>query len=304
VLAFPDVMRGIEVTLRLGCRPGAPVIVTTPIYPPFLRSVDEGRHSLAECPLVERDGEWGLDLDRIDAALASGAGAVLLCNPHNPTGQVFGRSELIALAGIVKERGALLIADEIHAPIVYERTHCSIATLDPEVAEQTVTLLGASKGWNLPGLRCAVAVVGSPALGNAIIADGARALGGVSQLGIVATIAAFQHGGPWLADAIGQLRINRSLLAARIGADLPRVRWTPPLATYLAWLDCRALGLGDRPAGWFLDTARVALADGTEFGPPGRGFVRLSFATPPAILDDMVSRLAYACQALTPHGQA
>ena len=161
VVLVPDVMSGIELVLRTLCE-DAPVVVPTPAYPPFLDVVPLTGRTLVPLPLSP-DGPAVLDLDRLDAALAAGARTVLLCQPHNPWGRVFTRGELEGLRDVVVRHGARVISDEVHAPLVLKgATHVAYATLDGTAAH-TSTVLSAAKAWNVPGLRCAQVVTGTPA---------------------------------------------------------------------------------------------------------------------------------------------
>jgi cystathionine beta-lyase len=161
-------------------------------------------------------------------------------------------------------------------------------------AGHTVTATSASKGWNLPGLKCAQLIVSNEA-DEAAWADAALLYErGTSTLGVVANIAAFRDGQDWLAEVLGYLDGNRVLLARLLAEHLPAVRYQPPEGTYLAWLDCRELGLGDRPGEFFLDRAQVLVNDGPAFGEAGKGHVRLNFATSRPILTQIVGQLAAA----------
>jgi cystathionine beta-lyase len=221
---------------------------------------------------------------------------LLLCNPHNPTGRVFGRDELEAVASLVLERDMIVVADEVHADLTYPgHTHIPFASLGPEIAARTITLTSATKAYNIPGLRCGLIHFGSAALHERFqAAVPERMLGRVNRFGIQATITAWQSCQPWLDQVMPLLDDNRQRLGAFVAAELPEIRHYSPQATYLAWLDCRGLQLPASPWQFFLDQARVALSDGAEFGPPGAGCVRLNFGTAPTILDQILDRMASA----------
>lgn len=292
-----DVLQGIILAIELYSRPGSAVVVMTPSYPPFFETVGVAGRKIVETPLSVSGQRPAFDLDAIYAALRAGAGTVILCNPYNPLGRVFRREELAALAEIVEAQGARVIADEVHAPLVYPGAiHVPYASVSAAAAAHSVTLTSASKGWNLPGLRCAQIVLTN----EADIAPWDRLShlrsGGASILGILANRVAYAEGQPWLDVVIGYLDGNRTLLADLLAAHLPRVGYTMPEATYLAWLDCRALGLED-PAAFFLKHAKVAVRDGAGFGEPGRGWVRLTFATSRSILTRMIEQMGDALRA-------
>jgi cystathionine beta-lyase len=270
------------------------VVVPTPAYPPFFEIIELTGRPVVPVPLRRSASIDVLDLDAMDAALAAGAGAVLLCNPHNPTGRVFTREELGALAAVVDRHGARVVADEVHAPLVLDgRAHLPYASLSDVAAAHTVTVTSASKAFNLAGLKCAQVVTSNHA-------DAARWRGlrvhevpGSTPLGIAASTAAYRAGGPWLDGLVGYLAANRDRLATMLADELPAVRWHPAEATFLAWLDCTHLGLDD-PARWFLDHARVAVSDGPPFGDGCEQMVRLNFATSRALLERIVGAMGAA----------
>jgi cystathionine beta-lyase len=288
MLMIPDVMTGVREFLSAIAEPGAPVVVNTPAYPPFFAGVQNCGLRIAESPLADTETGWALDLDRLEADFAAGAAAYVLCNPHNPTGLVLTRAELEAIADLAARYGVRVVADEIHAPLVYDGSvHVPYLTVDP----RGVALVSASKAWNLAGLKCAVLVAGAEAWPYAqrIPIDVQY---GAGLLGVIANQAAFEHGGPWLDTVLGALDGNRRLLGTLLRDEAPDVGYRMPAATYLAWLDFRRTGLGDDPAQALLDRGKVALSNGPAFGAPGAGFARLNLASPPERLADAVRRIA------------
>lgn len=291
---LPDVLRGIELAIGLYSPAGSPVIVPTPAYPPFLDVARACGRPVVQVAMRDTDAGWCYDLPAIDAALAAGAGTLIVCNPHNPLGRVFDAAELSAVAEVVESHGARVIADEVHSPLTYAGdVHVPYASLSAVAAAHSVTLVSASKAWNLPGLKCAQVVLTSETDARAWEGLSYVRTQGASTLGVVANLAAYTSGADWLAVTLSYLDGNRRLLADLLAERLPQVRFGLPQATYLAWLDCRALGLTD-PAAFFLDRAKVAVNDGATFGAAGRGGVRLNFATPRPILRQVVDRMADA----------
>ncbi|HET8615893.1 MAG TPA: aminotransferase class I/II-fold pyridoxal phosphate-dependent enzyme [Actinomycetales bacterium] len=296
VVLTGDVMAGVLLALTTLCDK-APVVVPTPSYPPFLDVV-----TLAGLPLVtvpiDPAGPAELDLERIAGALEAGARTVLLSNPHNPWGRAFRRDELEGLRDVVTQHGARVISDEIHAPLVLPgATHVPYASLDGTAGHAT-TVLSASKAWNLPGLKCAQIVAGDDqdlALlrGVPVIANH-----GVATPGIAATLAAYGEGEPWLDAWLQRLGDNRDLFTRLVAERLPGVRMRPLEATYLAWLDVRALGFGDadqpNPSEVAVQRGRVLVNDGRTFGPGGDGHVRVNLATSAERIERIVDGLAHA----------
>ncbi len=292
VLPTGDVMAGVVLALRTLCA-DAPVVVPTPAYPPFLDVVPLAGRELVTLPLDPDLPRAELDLDRIDAALGAGARTVLLCNPHNPWGRSWSAAELTALRDVVLRHGARVVSDEIHAPLVLPgATHTPYASLEG-TAEHTTTVLSASKAFNLPGLKCAQIVAGTPADAQALSALPLVANHGTSPLGLEANIAAYEQGDAWLDRALAHLDGNRALFAEGLAEQLPLARMRPLEATYLAWVDLRGYGEED-PAAVALERGRVMVRAGTEFGPGGDGHVRVNLATSRARLAELVRRLGQA----------
>ncbi len=297
---FPvaDVLVGIAGVLDVFLPPACRVVVPTPAYPPFFEIIELGGRAVVEVPMVDDAGRPVLDLDAIATALGAGARAVLLCNPHNPTGRVFSRDELSPLADLVDRYGARVIADEVHAPLVYPgRRHEPYARVSEGAAEHTVTLTSASKAWNLAGLKCAQVIVSNHSDAKRWRELPVFQVAGPTPLGIAASTAAYRAGQEWLRDLVAYLDGNRRRLGELIAAELPGVVYRAPDATYLAWLDCAGLGVDD-PAAFFLEHARVALTDGPPFGHGNERHVRLNFATSRALLEQIVRAMGAATRAL------
>jgi cystathionine beta-lyase len=295
VFAIPDVMTGIAELVQALVGPGDGVVINPPVYSPFFIRVQLAGRRVIEAPLAVRpDGGYDLDLDAIEVALSQpGTGAYLLCNPHNPLGRVWSRAQLTAIAELTDRHGVPLLVDEIHAPLVLPGAqHVPFHTIEHPAARRAVVFTSASKGWNIPGLKCGVAVAGDSD-GAAILTQRWDALL-ASHLGVHATIAALRSAGHWLDAAIAQIDRNARLLARLLADYLPAVSYQPAQASFLAWLDCRDLGLGEDPAAAFLTAGRVALSPGPDFGVQGTGFARLNIGTSPELLSEAVRRMAAA----------
>jgi cysteine-S-conjugate beta-lyase len=295
VTAVTDVSTGCAELLRACCGPGEAVVISPPVYPPFFDWAAEAGARLIEAPLrQDASGIWRLDLDAVRDAFRARPAAYLLCSPHNPVGRVHDRAELEALVQLAHEYGVRVISNEIHAPLVLEGAAFTPFLTLPGAGEIAVSLLSASKAWNLAGLKCAAIVAGSPAM-EAVVGklppDGFWRIG---HFGVLATVTALTMGQTWLDALLATVALRRRQLGDLIAAQLPAVRWQPPQATYLAWLDCRRIGPGDQPRELFLSRGRVALEPGPRFGPPGAGFVRLNFGTSEAVLAMAIERMASA----------
>jgi cysteine-S-conjugate beta-lyase len=249
----------------------------------------------------ERSGaSYRVDLERLRAELHPRTRMLLLCNPHNPTGQVLAREELEALARIALERDLVVVSDEIHSDLVFRGArHVPFAALGPEVAERTITLTSATKAFNIAGLRVAIAAFGSAALQQRFDSIHPHVRGGLNTVGLAATRVAWLECQSWLDRVLAYLESNRDFVAAHVQRHWPQIGHVAPQATYLSWLDCRALRLEPNPYRFFLDRGRVALSDGARFGESGQGFVRLNFATSRAILTQVLERMGKAIETST-----
>jgi cystathionine beta-lyase len=298
VVLVPGVIPAFNVACRALTRPGDGLLMQLPVYPPILRA--PGNHELTRDEALlgrEGDGRYVADLDAFRTAVHDRTRAFLLCNPHNPVGRVFTRDELGGMARICLERDLAIIADEIHCDLLYAgQRHVPIASLAPEVERRTITLMAPSKTFNLAGLKVSVAVIPEASLRERFMAArGDFVQAQVNIMGYAAALAAYRDGDAWLTDLLRYLEANRDFLADYVRRELPGVSMTRPEGTYLAWLDCRgAAAAAADPFTFFLEQAKVALNDGALFGRGGRGFVRLNFGSPRAMLTEGLERMRRA----------
>jgi len=289
-----EVVQGLYLALAAYSEPGDGAIVQTPIYPPFLHAVRDLERRLVENRLVPGAGELVFDLDSLERAIDPSTRVLLFCNPHNPSGHVASRAELERLAALVLSHDLVVVTDEIHADLVFDGgRHIPFASLGREIARRTVTLSSASKAFNIPGLRCAVAHFGSEDLQQRFNAvSPKRFRGGLGLFGLFASTAAWRFGQPWLDEVVPYLERNRDFVQTFLSERIPAIRFYRPRATYLAWLDCAELALPTSPASHFLQHGRVALSDGRLFGSGFESCVRLNFATSRPILHEILERMA------------
>jgi cystathionine beta-lyase len=286
-----DVMSGVLLALTTLCE-DAPVVVPTPAYPPFLDVVGLAGRELVSVPCPITDGRSALDLDGVAVALAAGARTVLIANPHNPIGRAYTRAELEDLRDVVDRYGARVVSDDIHAPLVLPgAVHVPYASLPG--TEHAVTVLSASKAFNVPALKCAQLVVQTDADHAALGRLPPVANHGVSLLGVVANEVAYRDGGAWLDAFVAHLDVVRHRFAARLAHDLPAARALPLEATYLAWVDVTAYG-HEHPAEVVRERGRLIVNDGATFGPGGAGHLRVNLGTSLDRVDGIVERLARA----------
>lgn len=299
IMPVPDVLTGVAQAISILTEPGDGVVVTPPVYTPFFSTIrDVTRRTVVESPLVlGADGSYDWDLASLAEAFARpDVTAFLMSNPHNPTGTVPTPEMLAAIGALAAANGVTVISDEIHGPLVLPGSaHVPFMSVAPDDAD-AVILVSASKAWNLPGLKCAQLVGTSrtaPVIAERLPLEVTY---GTGHLGVIAAVAAYRDGGPWLDDVVAIIDGNRTLLADLLAEHLPLARYAPPQASYLAWLDLRAYDLGDDPAAPLLERGRVALSSGPSYGTGGKGFARLNLATSPRILREIVRRMGTVVQ--------
>jgi cystathionine beta-lyase len=291
VVLLRDVMRGVELWTERFTAPGDGVVISSPVYYPFLEGTRAVHREVIEVPMLRGGERWELDLDGLDAAFRRHK-LFLLCNPHNPVGRAYTESELRALGELIVRHNVRVVSDEIHAPLVFApHRHIPFAALSEQIAARTLTLHSATKAWSLAGLHAAVAVCGNAEDDAWLRGLSYRHRGAASILGIDAAVAAFSAGEGWLDALLVHLTAARDHLAEELRTRLPGIEWFLPEATYLAWLDANSLGLGEHPQQVFLTRGRVALNDGLTFGRTGGGFVRLNFGTSRAVISRVIDRM-------------
>ena len=304
VIATPGIVSGFNAAARAVCSPGEGILMQPPVYFPFLSVHENVGIARQLAPLIkETDGgilQYTIDFDAFEAALGSDDARTrifLLCNPHNPTGNAFTRGQLSRLAEICLQHDVVICSDEIHSELLLGDTkHIPIATLSPEIAARSITLIAPSKTFNTAGLFCGFAIVPDPGIRERYKKAVEQMTLHVNSLGYVAALAAFSGAcDDWLAELRAYLTTNRDFLVEYVKSKLPDLPLTAPDATYLAWLDCNPLLASGKitgsPFDFFLKEAKVALSDGAQFGPGGEGFVRLNFGCPRSLLDQALSQM-------------
>ena len=289
-----DVSMGIVEILRRVIAPGDRVIVNPPVYPPFFDLVTEAGGVVERVPLRDTGMAWELDLEAIERSLADGARAVLLCNPHNPTGTVHSASALDGLARLAERYGATVVSDEIHAPLTQPDISFTPFLASGEAAQAVgYAVVSASKAFNLAGLKCALMVAATPERNALLRGLPAEVEWRTGQFGLLASVAALSpESDDWLDGLLVTLDANRRLLGDLLAAQLPEARYRMPDAGYLGWIDLAGLGWGDNPAKRILREGRVALHFGPACGAEGAGHVRVNFGTSPEILTEAIRRIA------------
>ena len=299
IVLLPGLVSGLNSVVRAYGHVGDSTIMLSPIYPPIYSSAyEQGLRPILVPMPTTRTGStlrYEIDFDAFEKAITPRTTLMMLCHPHNPIGREFTREELLRLGEIAIKHDLTICSDEIHCDLMLDgRKHTSFASLSPELAERTVTLMAPSKTFNVPGLGCSFAIIPDPHLRQRLQGAISGILPHVNLMGMVAAEAAFTKGDAWLAELEAYLTGNRDALVQFVTEHMPGVVTTVPEATYLAFLDFREVGLGKDPYGHFLSKAKVALSGGAGFGAGGEGFARFNFGCPRSRMIEALERMAAA----------
>jgi cysteine-S-conjugate beta-lyase len=301
ILLMPGLVAGLNIVTRAVGEAGDGVLMTPPIYPPFMYAPRNFARVIQNAPLTYRSQghilDYAMDFDALEAAVTPNTKLFLFCNPHNPAGRVFSRAELEQVAAFCERHDLILCSDEIHSDLTYSgQQHIPIASLSSEIANRTITLIAPSKTFNIPGLGNAAVIIPDKSLRDKLRMMGYH-LGAIpSALGFVAAEAAYREGDAWLMALMAHLEANRDFLVTYVNTQMPGVKTTSPQATYLAWLDFRELSI-ENPHQYFLERAKVALSNGADFGAEGQGFARLNFGCSRTMLTEALERMRLALAA-------
>lgn len=290
-----DVGVGVIEVARQITQPGDQILINSPVYFNFYNWIAELNCIVIDAPLIEKDQSYQLDFIAIESAYANGVKIHILCNPHNPVGAVFSKVDLSQLATMAEKYGVIILADEIHAPLVYaEQQFMPFLNASPTAKEVGIAFLSATKAWNIAGLKCAQIVAQGEAT-RAIVKKLPVALHSrASLLGAVASAKAWHNSGDWLDAVIEDLTEKRALLQTLVNEELPDVHCVKPYGGYFGWLDLRALNIKDDLAELFMTHGKIAIASGHLYGPGGNGFIRINFATSSEIVTEAVKRIKTA----------
>ncbi len=300
ILPLPGVIVGLNLTCSALSAPGGSVLIQTPVYPPFFDLAKNAGMQLQQaCLRRHPDGSYAIDWEAFEAAITPETRVFVLCNPHNPVGRVFRRDELERMAQICLSHGVAICSDEIHCDLVFSgHQHIPIASIDEEIARNTVTLMGPTKTFNIAGLQCSFAIVQNQELHQRLIHSVHGLVMWVNLMAMSAAMAAYRDGQEWLAQVLVYLEGNRDYLYDYVASQLPGLKMARPEGTYLAWLDCRTSGIPITPCEYFIQSARVGFNDGATFGRGGEGFVRLNFACTRALLTQALGQLKASLEKL------
>jgi cystathionine beta-lyase len=288
---LPGLVCGLYLACRVTGQSGSSVLSPAPVYPPFMTAPHLSDRRLIKVPLKRENQRSIIDFDAMEAAITQDTRLILFCNPHNPGGTLYRQNELERLAELVLKHNLILCSDEIHCDLILEPglKHIPIASLSPEIAQRTITLMAPSKTYNIAGLGCSYAIIQNPQLRRDFQCLRKGIVPDVNLLGFTAATAALKDGDAWNQAQLDYLRGNRDYLIHEINA-IPGLQLDPIEATYLAWIDISAARL-DNPIHFF-ESAGVGLSPGRDFGDDR--FMRLNFGCPRALLEEAVSRIRRA----------
>ena len=292
---LPGLVCGLNLAVRAYCDENGVAMTATPIYPPFKSAPRLSNREVITLPMHQAGEHQIIDFEALEKTITKQTQLLLFCNPHNPGGAVYRRAELEQLAEIVVRHDLIICSDEIHCDLILEpdHHHTPIASLGPEIAARTITLMAPSKTWNIAGLGCSVAVIENTELRKRFARTRKGIVPGVNLLGFTAAEAAYRNGDEWNRQQLQYLRANRDYLLEQIN-NIPGLSMPACEATYLAWID--ASGLKLRSPHKFFEEAGVGLSDGSDFGDPQS--VRLNFGCPRSRLEEAVRRMRHAVETL------
>lgn len=295
IVILPGVVTGLNLAVRAFTQAGQRSISPLPIYPPFRSAAKLAEREQTMLPMMLEDGRWVIDMQQADAQLTGEEKLLLLCNPHNPGGTVYRREELEALLALAQQQDLIVCSDEIHCDLLLEPgvQHIPFASLSEDAAQRSVTLMSPSKTFNIAGLGASIAIIPNPELRARFQQVRSGIVPHVDVLALAAAEAAWRDGDDWLAAQLDYLRISRDRLSATVN-DLPGLSMAVPEATYLGWIDCRALNL-PHPARYF-EQQGLGFTPGSDFS--AEGFVRFNFGCTHALLETALQRLSQAIAAL------
>jgi cystathionine beta-lyase len=293
IVYFPSVVNNLVLIFRAILSPGSGVVVHTPAYPPFINEPQKSGMICHDQELIRaEDGSYEVDFDRFDNSIGKADKLYILCNPHNPIGKVYTRNELQRIADICLKHNMIICSDDIHCETVYsESNYIPIASLDEEIADNTITMISPSKAFNLAALKLSIAIIPNAELRDKIVTLRDHLHISSNLLGSIATLAAYRDGQSWLDELNRYLEGNRDAMWQYIDNKIPGIRMKKVESTFLAWLDCRNAGITGNLQEFFIRNARVAVNDGLSFGNGGDGFVRFNFGCPRQRLMDALHRM-------------
>lgn len=298
----PGVVPTLTMSILALTQPGDDVIIMSPVYHPFHHIIQNSGRHLVICPLV-RDSRnyYQIDFDNLEACLTDRSRMILFCNPHNPVGRVWQKSELEKLAEFCLKHKLLVVSDEIHADFIFSgHKHIPFASISPEIASQTITAYAPSKTFNIAGLNQSYAVIPNPELRKRFMAVYDTLDLGNNIFGLTALLAAYTQGDAWLKELLKTLEANRDFAVNYIQSEVPQIKVFSPEGTFLLWLDCDKLGLRyDALYEFFMAQGKIRMNPGYRFGDEANMFMRFNIGCPLNQVKDGLTRIKRAVDTLS-----
>ena len=292
------VIPALNIAIAAFTNPGDSIVVQSPVYPPFFSIVNNNDRKLIINKLAAHEGRYYIDFDNLEKQLSDGAKMMLLCSPHNPVGRVWSYEELKLITDLCLKNNVLLVSDEIHSDIVYSPIkHIPLGSFSEELANNSITCISPSKTFNIPGIGMSTAIIPNKELYDKFSTTLTKLItSGMNNIfGPLASEIAYRYGADWLDELLIYLEENSKLLDKYFKENIPKIKYSKPQGTYLAWLDCRNLGIEYKDLRDFVFTnAKIELQDGIHFGSGGEGYLRLNFASPKQIIIEALERLKSA----------
>lgn len=297
----PGVIPALCLSILTFTEPGDKVLLQPPVFPPFFSSIENNGRIVVNNQLKQENGKYVMDYDDLEAKLSSGVKAMLLCNPHNPVGRVWNREELRKVGELCNKYNVIIISDEIHSDLVYSGcTHIPAASVSEQLSVRTVTCVAPSKTFNIAGLFIGAVIISDKTLRDKFNHTLNRV--GIEMSNLFSSTAlesAYTNGHEWLNQLLTYLEGNIDFLVDYFNKRIPRIKVSKPQGTFLAWLDCRELGMKQKDlVDFFISKARVGLNDGTSFGAGGEGFMRINIACPRSLLEEALKRIEQAVNSI------
>ncbi|NOZ45858.1 MAG: putative C-S lyase [Chlorobi bacterium] len=290
----PGVVPGFSLLIQALTKPGDKIIIQPPVYHPFFSAIKDNDRVIIENELILKDMKYYMNFDDLKEKVKEGAKMLLLSNPHNPGGRVWTKNEMEELGNICYENNVLIVSDEIHSDLVFEKNkHIPLASINQNIAEITITCMAPSKTFNLAGLATSFLVISN----SNLLEKYKEALNKLhiwygNIFGVTALEAAYNKGFEWVNQLMKYIENNLQILVAFLEKNIPEIKAMMPEATYLVWLDCRALKMDDELLKkFFVEKAKVGLNSGVEYGKTGAGFMRMNIACPEIILKESLQRI-------------
>lgn len=294
----PGIMPALSIAIQAFTNENDKIIIQTPVYTPFTEVIQKNDREIVLNPLILENGRYEMDFKKLEeVAQDTDVKMIILCNPHNPAGRVWSKEELTRLGQICMENNVLVVSDEAHFDLVYKGyTHTPFASISKEFADQSITCTAPSKTFNLAGVQMANIIIPNKELRDPFTKIIDKLYLGLSNtFGVTASEYAYKYGEEWFGQFLDHLESNLAFLTEFLETNLKEIKVIPPEGTYLAWLDCRELGMDwEELEKFFREKAKVAFDEGYTFGLGGEGFTRVNMACPRSVLEEGLRRVEKA----------